>query len=85
MSALTAIGFAGGIYPVNPTGGRINGNELYRSLDEIPAQVDFAIIAVPAEHVPQNLKNAGPWVLQAPRSSLQVFPRPEQPRVRPWR
>ena len=56
MSALNSIGFAGGIYPVNPNGGRINGKELYRSLDEIPVQVDFAIIAVPAEHVPQTLE-----------------------------
>ncbi len=56
MSALNAIGFAGGIFPVNPKGGRINGRELYRSLDEIPCLVDFAIIAVPAEQVPQTLE-----------------------------
>jgi acyl-CoA synthetase (NDP forming) len=56
MSALNAIGYAGGIYPVNPNGGRINGKGIYRSLDEIPSPVDFAIIAVPAEYVPQTLE-----------------------------
>jgi len=56
MNALNAIGYAGGIFPVNPNGGRINGKELYRSLDEIPCPVDLAIIAVPAERVPQTLE-----------------------------
>ena len=56
MNALNAIGYAGGIFPVNPNGGRINGKELYRSLDEIPCPVDLAIIAVPAEYVPQTLE-----------------------------
>ena len=57
LSALNAIGFAGELYPVNPNGGQFNGWKIYRSLDEIPGQVDFAIIAVPAEHVPLTLEN----------------------------
>lgn len=56
LNALRAIGFEGGIYPVNPKGGEYNGLKIYASVDEIPAAIDFAIIAVPAEYVPAALE-----------------------------
>ena len=42
-------GFAGPIYPVNPKGGEIDGIKVYESLDDLPAPVDFAIVAAPFE------------------------------------
>jgi acyl-CoA synthetase (NDP forming) len=56
MNALNAIGFEGVIYPVNPKGGQFDGMKIYTSLQEIPSPVDFAIIVVPAEHVPGALE-----------------------------
>ena len=52
MSSLDAIGYAGALYPVNPNGGEFCGRKIYKSLDDIPGPVDFAIIAVPALQVP---------------------------------
>jgi acyl-CoA synthetase (NDP forming) len=57
LSALTAIGFEGELYPVNPKGGELNGRKIYRALEELPEKVDFAVIAVPAEHVPAALES----------------------------
>jgi acyl-CoA synthetase (NDP forming) len=44
-------GYAGKIYLVNPKGGKIVGQEAYRSVADIPAPVDLAIVTIPAEHV----------------------------------
>jgi acyl-CoA synthetase (NDP forming) len=57
LNAIEAIGFEGAMYPVNPKGGEYNGRKIFRSLDEIPDTVDFAVIAVPAERVPQALED----------------------------
>jgi acetyltransferase len=48
---LTSSGFAGPIYPVNPRGGEIWGVKAYPDLASLPAQVEHAIIAVPAPAV----------------------------------
>ena len=56
LGSLSAIGFAGGIYPVNPRGGEYNGGKIYRSIAEIPVSIDFAVIAVRAELVPSALE-----------------------------
>jgi acyl-CoA synthetase (NDP forming) len=57
LNALTAIGFEGEIFAVNPKGGEFNGKRIYKNLGEIPRTVDFAIIAVPAERVPEALES----------------------------
>jgi acyl-CoA synthetase (NDP forming) len=46
------IGFAGRIYPVNPGATEIQGWKSYPSVQEIPDELDCAIIAVPAASVP---------------------------------
>jgi len=55
LMSLQQIGFEGTIYPVNSRGGEIAGMKIYASVDEIPAQIDFAIITVPAEAVPDAI------------------------------
>jgi acyl-CoA synthetase (NDP forming) len=51
LSATVEIGYKGKIYPVNPEGGEINGLSVYRSLQDIPGEVDLAIITIPAPAV----------------------------------
>lgn len=46
------IGYEGKLYPVNKSGGTIAGLPIYPSVDDIPENIDFAIIAVPAPFVP---------------------------------
>jgi len=41
---------------VNPKGGSLYGQEVYRNLREIPGQVDLAVLAVRAELVPQTIR-----------------------------
>jgi acyl-CoA synthetase (NDP forming) len=55
--AITAMGFEGEICPVNPKGGIIAGLNIYQRVRDIPGQVDFAIIAVTAHHVPEVLED----------------------------
>ncbi|HOE17108.1 MAG TPA: CoA-binding protein [Syntrophorhabdaceae bacterium] len=47
-----AMGYAGKLYPVNKSGGTIAGLPIYACVDDIPGDIDFAIIAVPAQFVP---------------------------------
>jgi acyl-CoA synthetase (NDP forming) len=56
LAACRAMGFDGEIYPVNPKGGTIDGLPVFRSVDEIPGGLDFAVIAVPAPAVPAALE-----------------------------
>jgi acetyl coenzyme A synthetase (ADP forming)-like protein len=44
-------GYAGDVFPVNPSGGTVLGKTLYSSMDTVPGDVDIAVIAIPAAHV----------------------------------
>ncbi len=44
---LKIAGYAGPIYPVNPTHKEIDGEKVYPSLDDVPEPVDLAICTVP--------------------------------------
>ncbi len=45
-------GFTGKIYPVNPKAEEIHGVKCYKTLSEIPGNVDLAVLIVPAKAVP---------------------------------
>ena len=45
-------GFAGPIYPVNPTVRHVAGVPAHASIEDIPDDVDLAVLAVPADEVP---------------------------------
>ncbi len=54
--------FRGKVYPVNPNAEKIAGLKCYANLSEIPAELDFVVVAVPAEKVPpviQECVNCG--------------------------
>jgi acetyltransferase len=44
--------FAGKIYPVNPKADEIHGVKVYKTLGDIPDEVDLAVLIVPAKVVP---------------------------------
>lgn len=44
-------GFQGDVYLVNPRGGTIAGRPVYRSVSEIPARIDLAVVTIPASGV----------------------------------
>jgi len=50
---LVSFGFTGGVYPVNPAATEIDGFRAYRSVLDIDAPVDLAVITVPAAAVVQ--------------------------------
>jgi len=49
-------GYSGAIYPVNPNKDEILGLRAYRSILDIPDQVDLAVIAAPAPSTPQLMQ-----------------------------
>ena len=56
LMAITAMGFEGKIFPVNPKGGNISGLQIFKRVEDIPEKLDFAIIAVTARWVPAALE-----------------------------
>ncbi|WP_297611443.1 acetate--CoA ligase family protein [uncultured Sutterella sp.] len=51
LKRLIEFGFKGGIYPVNPKGGEIEGLKAYKSVEDLPDGVDLAVIVVNASRV----------------------------------
>jgi acyl-CoA synthetase (NDP forming) len=48
---LLSPGFAGPVYPVNPSARVVRSVRAYLSVGELPEQVDLAFIVTPAKHV----------------------------------
>ena len=40
------------VFPVNPRGGSLQGETVFKNMSEIPEKIDLAVIAVRAEQVP---------------------------------
>ncbi|HTF48848.1 MAG TPA: acetate--CoA ligase family protein [Pseudonocardia sp.] len=59
MKNLINGGYAGEIYPINPKADEILGRTAYRSIGDVPGEVDVAVFAVPAKFVPQALREVG--------------------------
>lgn len=51
MCNIISGGFNGSVYLVNPKGGTIAGQKVYRSVLEIPQEVDLAVVTIPAGSV----------------------------------
>ncbi|OIP33561.1 MAG: CoA-binding protein, partial [Deltaproteobacteria bacterium CG2_30_66_27] len=56
---LQEYGYKGEIYPINPTAPEVRGIKAYKSLAEIPGEVDLAHIIIPAKFVPQAIEDCG--------------------------
>lgn len=56
---LQTYGYKGSIYPINPTAPDVRGIPAYKSLDEVPGEIDVAHIIIPAKIVPQAIEECG--------------------------
>ncbi|MFG2951578.1 acetate--CoA ligase family protein [Streptomyces adustus] len=59
MRNLVDGGFAGEIHPVNPRADDIQGRKAYRSVTDVPGEVDVAVFAIPARFVAAALEEVG--------------------------
>ena len=56
---LQEYGYKGAIYPINPTAPDVRGIQAYKSISEVPGEVDLAHIIIPAKFVPQTIEECG--------------------------
>jgi acetyltransferase len=56
---LISVGYRGVVYPVNHKHSSVQGIQAYPSVDKLPRQVDLAVIATPAETVPDLVEQCG--------------------------
>jgi acyl-CoA synthetase (NDP forming) len=49
-------GYEGAIYPVNPKEETVQGRKAFRSVGEIPGEVDLAIFTIPSASVPEAIR-----------------------------
>ncbi len=56
---LISSSFGGTVFPVHPTRTSVLGIKAYPAVGEIPEQVDLAMIAIPAQHVPAVIDQCG--------------------------
>jgi acetyl coenzyme A synthetase (ADP forming)-like protein len=59
MKNLINGGYAGEIYPINPKADELLGLKAYKSITDVPGEVDVAVFAVPARFVPSTLEECG--------------------------
>jgi len=57
LKAIIDAGFSGPVYPVHPRGGEFLGLKVYTSIKEIPGIVDYVIVSIPREAVPELLED----------------------------
>ena len=55
MKNLINGGYQGKIYPINPTADEIMGMKAYKSVKDVPGEIDVAVFAIPAKFVAQAL------------------------------
>jgi len=56
---LLDFGYTGGIYPINPKADEIRGIKAYKSILDVPGQVDVAHMVIPAKFVPMAVEDCG--------------------------
>jgi acetyl coenzyme A synthetase (ADP forming)-like protein len=59
MKNLINGGYQGKIYPVNPSADEILGHKAYKSVKDIPGEIDVAVFAIPAKFVAAALIECG--------------------------
>lgn len=52
-------GYEGGVYPINPSADEILGLKVYKSVLDIPGDIDSAVVTIPAKYVLQAAKECG--------------------------
>ncbi|HVE52183.1 MAG TPA: acetate--CoA ligase family protein, partial [Ramlibacter sp.] len=59
MKNLINGGYKGKIYPINPKDAEVMGVKAYKSVKDVPDEIDTAVFAVPAKFVASALKECG--------------------------
>jgi acetyl coenzyme A synthetase (ADP forming)-like protein len=59
MKNLINGGYPGKIYPIHPTAAEVMGHKAYKSVRDVPGEVDVAVFAIPAKFVAGALKEVG--------------------------
>jgi acetyl coenzyme A synthetase (ADP forming)-like protein len=59
MKNLINGGYKGNIYPVNPSADEILGYKAYKSVKDVPGEIDVAVFAIPAKFVAAALTECG--------------------------
>ena len=59
MKNLINGGYKGNIYPINPSAGEILGYKAYKSIKDVPGEIDVAVFAIPAKFVAGALVECG--------------------------
>jgi acetyltransferase len=59
FSNLLTNGYPGDVYPINPGGESILGKKCYKSIRDVPADIDLAVVAIPARFVPAAFDELG--------------------------
>ncbi|MCJ7817221.1 MAG: acetate--CoA ligase family protein, partial [Candidatus Thorarchaeota archaeon] len=52
-------GYQGRVYPINPASGEILGLKAFRSVSDVPSDVDVAVIVIPAKFVLKTVEECG--------------------------
>jgi acetyl coenzyme A synthetase (ADP forming)-like protein len=59
MKNLINGGYQGAIYPIHPSAESIMGKKAYKSVKDVPGEIDVAVFAIPAKFVAQALTEVG--------------------------
>jgi acetyl coenzyme A synthetase (ADP forming)-like protein len=59
MKNLINGGYQGAIYPIHPSAENIMGKKAYKSVKDVPGDIDVAVFAIPAKFVAQALTEVG--------------------------
>ncbi len=59
MNNITQAGYKGEIYPINPKEDEVFGLTAYKNIKDIPADVDLAVVLIPAKSVPEVMTDCG--------------------------
>jgi acetyl coenzyme A synthetase (ADP forming)-like protein len=59
LENLVRHGYAGAVYPVNPTAAAVHSIRAYPSVEAVPDEVDMAVIVVPKQHVVEAAEACG--------------------------
>lgn len=59
MKVMMGHDFKGEIYPVSRSSDEVMGRKAYKTVSDIPGHVDLAILIIPAEFVPDTLRECG--------------------------
>lgn len=66
MKNLINGGYQGKIYPIHPKAEEIMGMTAYKSVLDVPGNIDVAVFAIPAKFVAQALEEVGKKGIPAP-------------------